>query len=175
MAEPAAAKNYNVLFLCTGNSARSILAECILNRDGQGRFEAYSAGSHPTGRVNPYAIELLNNLNYPTAALRSKNWNEFAAPDAPKLDFVFTVCDNAAGEVCPVWPGQPMTAHWGVPDPAAVEGPDAVRRAAFADTMRMLTRRIDIFANLPITSLDRLSLQRKLDEIGKTQAAAESA
>jgi protein-tyrosine-phosphatase len=172
MAEPAAAKNYNVLFLCTGNSARSILAECILNRDGQGRFEAYSAGSHPTGRVNPYAIELLNNLNYPTAELRSKSWDEFATPDAPNLDFVFTVCDNAAGEVCPVWPGQPMTAHWGVPDPAAVEGLEAVKRAAFADTMRMLTRRIGIFANLPIASLDQLSLQRRLDAIGKGMDAS---
>lgn len=172
MAEPAAGgKMFNVLFLCTGNSARSILAECVLNRLGRGRFEAYSAGSHPTGPVNPYAIDLLNNQNYPTAALRSKNWNEFAAPDAPKLDFVFTVCDNAAGEVCPVWPGQPMTAHWGVPDPAAVEGPEAVKRAAFADTMRMLTRRIDIFANLPLASLDRLSLQERLDAIGKGKDA----
>jgi protein-tyrosine-phosphatase len=162
-------RKYNVLFLCTGNSARSIIAECILNRHGQGRFTAFSAGSHPAGRVNPYAIELLKNQNYPTAALRSKNWDEFAAPGAPALDFVFTVCDNAANEVCPVWPGQPMSAHWGLPDPAAVEGPEAVKRAAFADTMRMLTQRISIFCSLPLASLDRLSLQKRLDEIGKTR------
>ncbi len=160
-------KTFNVLFLCTGNSARSIIAECVLNRYGQGRFRAFSAGSQPTGRVNPYALELLKNQNHPTAELRSKNWNEFAAPDAPRLDFVFTVCDNAANEVCPVWPGQPMTAHWGVPDPAAVEGIEAVKRAAFADTMRMLTQRISIFTSLPLTSLDRLSLQKRLDDIGK--------
>lgn len=168
-------KIFNVLFLCTGNSARSILAECVLNRYGQGRFRAYSAGSHPTGRVNPYAIDLLNNQNYPTAELRSKNWNEFAAPDAPKLDFVFTVCDNAAGEVCPVWPGQPMTAHWGVPDPASVDGTEAVRRAAFADTMRMMTQRISVFTSLPIASLDRLSLQKRLDAIGKGKDASSTA
>ncbi len=158
---------YNVLFLCTGNSARSILAECILNRHGAGRFKAYSAGSHPAGKVNPYALELLKNQNYPTGELRSKDWTEFAAPGAPELDFVFTVCDNAANEVCPVWPGQPMTAHWGLPDPAAVEGNEAVKRAAFADTMRMLTQRISIFTNLPLTSLDKLSLQKRLDAIGQ--------
>jgi ArsR family transcriptional regulator, arsenate/arsenite/antimonite-responsive transcriptional repressor / arsenate reductase (thioredoxin) len=159
-------KPYNVLFLCTGNSARSIIAEAILNRYGQGRFVAYSAGSQPTGSVNPYALELLKNQNYPVTNLRSKNWGEFAGPDAPHLDFVFTVCDNAAHEVCPVWPGQPMTAHWGVPDPAAAEGSEAVKRAAFADTMRMMTQRISIFTNLPMQSLDKLSLQKRLDAIG---------
>jgi arsenate reductase len=165
-------KAYNVLFLCTGNSARSILAESILNREGQGRFRAFSAGSMPTGRVNPYALDLLRNQNFPTGELRSKSWSEFAAPGAPQLDFVFTVCDNAANEVCPVWPGQPMTAHWGVPDPAAVEGSEAVKRAAFAETMRMLTNRISIFVNLPMASLDRLSLQERLDGIGRVQDKA---
>lgn len=158
---------YNVLFLCTGNSARSIIAESILNRHGQGRFRAFSAGSHPKGRVHPYTIDLLRNLNYPTAQLRSKNWDEFAAPGAPKLDFVFTVCDDAANESCPVWPGQPMTAHWGVPDPAAVEGTEAEKRLAFADTCRMMTNRISIFTSLPMSSLDRLSLQKRLDAIGE--------
>ncbi|MGI9301775.1 MAG: arsenate reductase ArsC [Gammaproteobacteria bacterium] len=160
-------KTYNVLFLCTGNSARSIMAECILNRLGRRRFHTYSAGSHPAGRVHPFAVELLKRNNYRTDGLRSKDWNEFAQPDAPELDFVFTVCDNAANEVCPVWPGQPMSAHWGLPDPAAVEGADASRRAAFADAYRMLHQRIDIFINLPMSSIDRLSLQRRLDEIGK--------
>lgn len=160
---------YNVLFLCTGNSARSILAECILNRLGRGRFQAFSAGSHPTGRVNPHAIELLKRLNYPTEALRSKSWDEFATAGAPALDFVFTVCDNAANEVCPIWPGQPMTAHWGVADPAAVTGTPAEIAAAFADTYRMLERRLDIFVNLPITALDKLSLQERLDEIGRSK------
>jgi ArsR family transcriptional regulator, arsenate/arsenite/antimonite-responsive transcriptional repressor / arsenate reductase (thioredoxin) len=159
-------KLYNVLFLCTGNSARSIIAESVLNRYGQGRFKAFSAGSHPTGRVHPYALDLLKHQNYPTTELRSKCWAEFAGPGAPQLDFAFTVCDNAANEVCPVWPGQPMTAHWGVPDPAAVEGPEAVKRVAFANAMRMLTQRISIFTSVPLTSLDKLSLQRRLDEIG---------
>jgi protein-tyrosine-phosphatase len=168
-------KPYNILFLCTGNSARSILAECILNRYGQGHFKAYSAGSQPTGRVNPYALDLLKNQNYSTGALRSKSWGEFSGPDAPQLDFVFTVCDNAANEVCPVWPGQPITAHWGVPDPAAVEGSESVKRAAFADTMRMLTQRISVFVNLPLASLDRLTLQKRLDDIGKTKESSTSA
>lgn len=158
---------YNVLFLCTGNSARSIIAEALLNRHGQGRFRAFSAGSHPRGRVHPYTLDLLRNLNFPTDQLRSKSWGEFAGPGAPKLDFVFTVCDDAAHETCPVWPGQPMTAHWGVPDPAAVEGPEALKRAAFADTCRMMTNRISIFTSLPIHSLDRLSLQTRLREIGE--------
>jgi protein-tyrosine-phosphatase len=157
-----------VLFLCTGNSARSILAECILNREGQGRFRAFSAGSQPKGQVHPFAIDLLKKLNHPTAGLRSKSWDEFAVPDAPHLDFVFTVCDNAASEVCPIWPGQPMTAHWGVPDPAAAEGTEAERRFAFADAYRMLHNRISVFTSLPMSSLDRLSLQKRLDEIGRS-------
>lgn len=161
---------YNVLFLCTGNSARSILAESILNRLGAGKFTAFSAGSMPTGRVNPHAIRLLERFNYPTADLRSKSWEEFDRahnPDAPDLNFVFTVCDNAAGEVCPFWPGQPMTAHWGVPDPAAVEGTDAEIAIAFADTYGRLHNRLEIFVNLPMASLDRLTLQARLDSIGK--------
>jgi arsenate reductase (thioredoxin) len=170
-----AQRSYNVLFLCTGNSARSIMAECILNRLGQGQFKALSAGSHPTGRVHPYALDLLKKLNYPTGEVRSKSWGEFASRDAPKLDFVFTVCDNAANEVCPVWPGQPMSAHWGVPDPARVEGSEAVKRAAFADTMRMLFQRISIFTSLPLTSLDKLSLQKRLDEIGTIKDAPSTA
>jgi arsenate reductase (thioredoxin) len=162
----------NVLFLCTGNSARSILAECILNRLGQGKFHAYSAGSMPTGKVNPLALNLLRKTNYDVSGLRSKSWEEFSGPDAPKLDFVFTVCDNAANEVCPIWPGQPMTAHWGLPDPAAVEGTEAERAFAFDDCFRMLTQRISIFVNLPIESLSKLSLQHHLDQIGKTGASA---
>jgi protein-tyrosine-phosphatase len=158
---------YNVLFLCTGNSARSILAECILNREGRRRFQAFSAGSQPKGQVHPYALQLLKKMNHPTAGLRSKSWDEYAGPAAPRLDFVFTVCHNAANEVCPIWPGQPMTAHWGVPDPAAVEGSDAERHLAFADAYRMLTNRISVFVNLPIRSLDRLTLQRRLQEIGR--------
>jgi arsenate reductase len=162
---------YNVLFLCTGNSARSIIAETILNRYGAGRFRAFSAGSQPKGQVHPYTLDLLRNLNYRTENLRSKSWDEFAVPGAPKLDFVFTVCDDAANESCPVWPGQPMSAHWGVPDPAAVEGPEAVKRAAFADTCRMMTNRISVFTSLPLASLDRLSLQKRLDEIGRRREA----
>lgn len=158
---------YNVLFLCTGNSARSILAEAIMNRMGLSRFRAFSAGSHPKGEVHPYALDLLKSLNHPTDNLWSKPWDEFAKPGAPALDFVFTVCDNAANEVCPVWPGQPMSANWGLPDPAAVEGTDAERRFAFADAYRMLSNRISIFMNLPMKSLDRLTLQRRLDEIGR--------
>ena len=159
---------YTVLFLCTGNSARSILAECILNREGRGRFHAFSAGSHPKGQVHPFALDLLKKMNHPTAGLRSKSWDEFATPGAPTLDFVFTVCDNAASEVCPFWPGQPMTAHWGVPDPAAAEGSDAERHLAFADAYRMLANRISVFTSLPIRSIDRLALQRRLEEIGRT-------
>ena len=162
----------NVLFLCTGNSARSVLAECILNRLGQGKFRAYSAGSMPTGEVNPRVLNLLRKTNYDVSGLRSKSWDEFAGPDAPKLDFVFTVCDNAANEVCPIWPGQPMTAHWGLPDPAAVEGTEAEKAFAFDDTFRMLFQRISIFVNLPLESLSKLSLQKHLDEIGKTRAPA---
>jgi len=157
---------YNVLFLCTGNSARSILAEAILQREGLGKFNAFSAGSCPMGEVHPYALDLLRQLNHPVKDLRSKSWGEFAVPGAPQLDFVFTVCDNAANEVCPIWPGQPMTAHWGVPDPAAAEGKEAERRLAFSDTYRMLHNRISVFVNLPLASLDRLSLQKKLGDIG---------
>jgi protein-tyrosine-phosphatase len=159
---------FSVLFLCTGNSARSIIAEAVLSRVGRGKFQAFSAGSHPKGEVHPYTIDLLRNLNYPVATYRSKPWDEFAAPGAPDLDFVFTVCDDAAGEVCPFWPGQPMTAHWGMPDPARIEGNEAVRRAAFADTYRMMNARLTGFSNLPIASLDKLSLQRHLDAIGKS-------
>ncbi len=165
---------YTILFLCTGNSARSIIAESIMNRYGKGRFRAFSAGSHPKGKVHPYTIELLRNLNYVIDGLRSKSWDEFAVPGAPNLDFVFTVCDDAANETCPIWPGQPMSAHWGVPDPAAVEGSEAVKRAAFADTCRMMTNRISIFTNLPMGSLDRLSLQKRLDEIGQSRELAAS-
>jgi arsenate reductase len=162
------AHRYNVLFLCTGNSARSILAEVVLGHEGAGRFNAYSAGSRPAGRVNPFAIEHLAASGLPTAGLRSKSWDEFAAPGAPPLDFIFTVCDNAAGEVCPVWPGQPITAHWGVPDPAAVEGSDDVKRKAFADACSALTARIRLFTSLPLAKLDRLALAMKLAEIGRS-------
>jgi len=164
-----AAPSYNVLFLCTGNSARSILAEVLLNDLGKGRFTAYSAGSHPADRVHPFAIELLERNHLPTAGLRSKSWDEFAQPGAPELHFVFTVCDKAAGEACPVWPGQPMTAHWGVPDPAEVQGSDEVKRKAFFQAFNQLQNRIALFANLPIVSLDRLSLQRQLDAIGREE------
>jgi arsenate reductase len=158
---------YNILFLCTGNSARSILAEAIMNRVAPGRFNAYSAGSHPRGQVNPHALDLLKRLDHSIEGLRSKSWDEFSGPDAPKLDFVITVCDDAAGEVCPAWPGQPMTAHWGMPDPAAVEGSDVDIALAFAATYRMLNNRIGAFANLKLSALDRLSLQAKLRDIGK--------
>ncbi len=158
---------FNVLFLCTGNSARSILAEAILTRVGQGRFRAFSAGSRPKGEVHPYALDLLRSLNHDTAFARSKNWEEFAAPGAPEMHFVFTVCDNAAAEACPVWPGQPMTAHWGVPDPAAAEGTEAEKRLAFAEAYRMLDNRISVFVSLPMRSIDRLALQKRLDEIGR--------
>lgn len=158
---------YNVLFLCTGNSARSILSEAILNADGKGKFKAFSAGSHPSGKVNAFAVELLEQRRYPTDGLRSKAWDEFALPGAPKLDFVFTVCDNAAGEVCPVWPGQPISAHWGVEDPAAVEGSDDEKRKAFVKAFTVLQRRISLFASLPLNQIDKLSLQTKLRDIGK--------
>lgn len=159
-------KIFNVLFLCTGNSARSIMAESILNRLGQGRFRAFSAGSQPRGQINPHTIQLLKRDNYPTGALRSKSWEKFSGDDAPKMDFVFTVCDSAAKETCPVWPGQPMSAHWGLPDPAEVQGDETERHLAYADAMRYLTNRISIFVNLPIRSLDKLSLQKRLESIG---------
>jgi len=160
---------YNVLFLCTGNSARSILAEAILNNQGQGRFKAFSAGSYPKCTVHPLALALLKREGLPTEGLRSKSWDEFAQPGAPPLDFVFTVCDNAAGEVCPVWPGQPMTGHWGQPDPAAVEGTDLQKINAFREAFRTLERRIDLFMALPISTLDRLALGHKVREVGKSQ------
>ncbi|RUM96817.1 arsenate reductase ArsC [Pseudaminobacter arsenicus] len=165
-------KLYNVLFLCTGNSARSILAEAILRQLGAGRFQAYSAGSQPKGEVHPFALELLSNLTHDTAFARSKSWDEFAGRDAPKMDFVFTVCDNAANESCPVWPGQPMTAHWGVPDPAAAEGTDAEKHLAFAEAYRQLSNRLSAFLSLPLASIDRMSLQTKLREIGQTRPMA---
>lgn len=163
---------YNILFLCTGNSARSIIAEAVMNREGSGRFRAFSAGSQPRGDVHPYALDLLKRLNYDTAFARSKSWDEFAGPDAPRMDFVFTVCDNAAAEECPFWPGQPMTAHWGLPDPALATGTEAERRLAFAETHRALASRIGIFLSLPLASLDRMSLQHRLDAIGATDKAA---
>ncbi len=159
---------FNVLFLCTGNSARSILAESLLNQLGKGRFRAFSAGSHPAGQVNPFALELLEKNHYPTRELRSKPWDEFAQPDAPQLDFVITVCDKAAGEVCPVWPGQPMTAHWGIPDPAAVEGSDEARRRAFVEAMSQMQRRISMFISLPFATLEGMKLQQAVRDIGKT-------
>jgi arsenate reductase (thioredoxin) len=160
---------YNVLFLCTGNSARSILAEAILNNQGKGWLKAFSAGSHPKGAVHPLALALLERKGFPTEGLRSKAWDEFAQPAAPTLDFIFTVCDDAAGEVCPVWPGHPMTAHWGQPDPAAVEGTELDQTNAFRDAFRMLERRIGMFVSLPMASLDQLSLGKKICEIGKSQ------
>ncbi|MBC8751880.1 MULTISPECIES: arsenate reductase ArsC [Paraburkholderia] len=161
-------KVHNVLFLCTGNSARSVLAEAQLNFLGGGRFKAYSAGSHPKAEINPFTLELLTRMGLPTEGLRTKSWEEFAAPDAPVMDFVFTVCDQAAAEQCPVWPGQPMTAHWGVPDPAAVEGSDEAKRRAFKDAAATLRKRLEIFISLPIASLERLALQKEVTAIGKT-------
>jgi protein-tyrosine-phosphatase len=161
---------FNVLFLCTGNSARSILAEAYLNSAGKGRFKAYSAGSKPGGKVNPFALELLGKTRIDAAGLRSKSWDEFAKPDAPKMDFVFTVCDNAASEPCPYWPGQPMSAHWGVPDPAAVEGSDEDKRTAFRSALSVLSTRINLLMNLPVEKLDRLVIKKKLDEIGTKPA-----
>ena len=163
---------YNVLFLCTGNSARSIIGECLINRLGRGKFHGFSAGSHPKGEVHPLGIEVLRRNNFVTDGLRSKDWGEFAAPGAPRMDFVFTVCDNAAAEVCPVWPGQPMTAHWGIADPAAVEGDEVTRMMAFRQALRELEHRIDIFVNLPLASLDRLKLQDRLDAIGRSGPVA---
>ncbi len=158
---------FNVLFLCTGNSARSILGEAILNRHGAGRFQAFSAGSHPKGDVHPLALDLLRRLDYPVAGLRSKSWDEFSLPGAPKLDFILTVCDDAAAETCPVWPGHPMTAHWGIPDPARAEGTEPERRLAFAEAHRSLSNRISAFISLPLASLDRMSLKNKLTAIGQ--------
>lgn len=166
---------FNVLFLCTGNTARSIMAEVLLNTMGKGRFRAYSAGSRPKGRVHPLTLELLALNRMPTADLRSKDWAEFARPGSPPLDFVFTVCDNAAGEVCPVWPGQPMSAHWGIPDPAAAGGSEQERRKAFFAAYNQLSNRLSIFVNLPLANLDRLSLQKKLDEIGKAGSQTQPA
>ncbi len=162
---------YNVLFLCTGNSARSIIGEAVLDKDGAGRFRAYSAGSHPKGSVNPFAIKVLEARNYPTAGLRSKSWEEFARAEAPVMDFVFTVCDDAEGETCPVWPGQPMTAHWGIEDPAAVQGTDVQKEVAFDMAFYYLERRISLFRNLPLRSLDELTLGARLREIGTTEGA----
>jgi arsenate reductase (thioredoxin) len=169
MTEP----RYNVLFLCTGNSARSIIAEAILNKIGKGKFRAFSAGSQPKGAVNPYTISLLQRLGHDTAGLRSKSWNEFAKPGAPLFDFIFTVCDRAAGETCPVFPGKPNTAHWGIPDPAEAKGSSAQIAAAFSDAYRMLSRRIEVFTALPLESLDQISLQKRLREIGGMEGATE--
>jgi arsenate reductase (thioredoxin) len=164
-------QRYNVLFLCTGNSARSVIGEAILNKIGAGKFRAYSAGSQPKGKVNPHTIQLLDSLGYETSGLRSKSWNEFAEAGEPKFDFVFTVCDSAAAEACPVWPGQPMTAHWGIPDPAEATGTDAEIALAFKDAYRLLNQRIGLFARLPLRSLDQLSLKNKLREIGEMEGA----
>ena len=162
---------YNVLFLCAGNSARSVIAEAILNKLGTGRFRAFSAGSQPKGQINPGTVKLLKGLGYDTSGFRSKSWTEFAKPGAPELDFVFTVCDDAAGEACPVWPGKPMTAHWGIPDPVAATGTDAEIAAAFADAYRMLNQRIGIFVALPMASLDNLTLSARLKDIGRSTGA----
>jgi arsenate reductase len=165
---------HNVLFLCTGNSARSIMAEAILRKNGRGRFHAFSAGSQPKGAVNPFAIEVLKSLDYPTDDLRSKSWQEFTRPDAPVMEFVFTVCDNAAGEACPIWPGQPMTAHWGIEDPAEVEGTDILKEAAFVEAFRLLNNRITIFTSLPMGSINQLSLAKQLRDIGRIDGATSS-
>ena len=165
------AKPFNVLFLCTGNSARSIIAEALMNKEGKDRFQAYSAGSMPTGKVNPHVRPIVESCGFQLSDFRSKAWDEFAAPGAPPLDFIFTVCDNAAGEVCPIWPGRPMSAHWGIPDPAAAEGSDSERHAAFHDAYRMLSNRIALFTALPMASLDRMSLQNRLKAIGTGTAA----
>ena len=177
MSETKGDRVYNVLFLCTGNSCRSIMAEAIMNRLGQGRFKAFSAGSMPTGQVNPHALALLSQMHHDISGLRSKSWEEFTReqnPDAPDLDFVFTVCDNAAGEACPIWPGQPMTAHWGIEDPAEAEGTELERQAAFITAFRYLRNRIDTFVSLPLRSIDKLSLGTKLREIGRSEGATNS-
>ena len=166
-------RTYNVLFLCMGNSARSILAESIMNKLGKGQFHGFSAGSHPSGKVNPLALELLEQSDFPTAGLHSKSWDEFAAPNEIRFDFVITVCDNAAGEACPVWPGKPVTAHWGIPDPAAVEGTLIEKKTAFRQAFRSMDARIKLFLSLPIASLDQLRLKQEMAEIGKTAASAE--
>ena len=165
--------HYNILFLCTGNSARSILAEAILNQKGRPNFTAYSAGSHPTGTVRPEALRQLESVHLPTVGLRSKSWNEFAQASAPRLDFVFTVCDNAANEVCPVWPGQPISAHWGVPDPAAVKGTSEQVEKAFREAFFLLDRRIGLFLSLPLSTLDRFSLKKEIDNIGKQSISSQ--
>lgn len=165
-------KTYNVLVLCTGNSARSIMAEALINSLGNGRFHAYSAGSHPTGKVNPFAIEKIEAINYPAANVRSKSWDEYALPGAPKMDFIITVCDNAAGEVCPIWPGQPISTHWGFEDPAAVEGSEEKKRDAFDTTFREIMNRVRLFVNLPMAMLDRTAIKRKLDDIGSVKDTA---
>lgn len=168
-------KTYNVLFLCTGNSARSILAEAILAKEGNGRFRTFSAGSHPKGEVHPLALKTLAALGYPTEGYRSKSWDEFAEPGAPEIDFIFTVCDNAAGEACPVWPGHPMTAHWGVEDPAAVDGSDLEKERAFGQAARLLKNRITVFTSLPLASIDKLALQTRLKQIGAMEGASHAA
>jgi arsenate reductase (thioredoxin) len=162
---------YNVLFLCTGNSARSILAESILNKAGKGRFRGFSAGSHPNGKVNQLALDLLKSLSFPTEGLCSKSWDEFAGPGGPHFDFVITVCDDAAGETCPIWSGRPTTAHWGIPDPAAVQGTDIEKRAAFSEALKLLEKRIKLFLSLPLSSIDALRIKKEMDAIGKTDDA----
>jgi arsenate reductase len=170
-----AEKVYNVLFLCTGNSARSILAESIMNKLGKGRFRGFSAGSHPSGRVNPLALDLLEQLDLPTEGLRSKSWDEFAGMNGIHFDFVITVCDNAAGEACPVWPGHPVTAHWGIPDPAAVEGTELEKQLAFGEAYKSMDRRIKLFLSLPMTSIDQLRLKERMDAIGQSSTLADDA
>lgn len=165
---------FNVLFLCTGNSARSVLAESILQKEGAGKFRAFSAGSQPKGEVNPYSLRVLASMGYPAEGFRSKSWDEFAAPDAPKMDFIFTVCDSAAGEACPVWLGHPTTAHWGIEDPAAVEGTDIEKERAFVEAFRLLRNRISVFVNLPLATLGKLAMQERLEEIGRMEGATRS-
>ncbi|ODT70932.1 MAG: ArsR family transcriptional regulator [Pelagibacterium sp. SCN 63-23] len=172
MADEKERRVFNVLFLCTGNSARSILAESILNKDGEGRFRAFSAGSQPKGTVNPFALKVLRSFDYPSEGFRSKGWEEFAETGAPVMDFVFTVCDTVAGEACPVWPGQPMTAHWGIEDPAAVDGPDIQKEAAFVAAFRYMASRVSAFTSLPVASLDKVSLRARLAEIGQSDGGS---